>query len=555
MTRMLSGIIESFTPKISDEINGTVKEKLEELPVFLDNIFSNSMKLLDRNIPLEYLGWERMSPKEEIEHMKSGKYVYDMADSNVYIVKFIFRINKTDILEKPLYLIYADQGNITKMSGTRYVCSYIISDRSLSPSISGLFLKLQISKLNFTLVYKTILKNNEKINVDIKHSKILLLNIVDKLGKPITPSFLYLLCKYGISHFDPNMKLFLDSKNKGMKESLEEEYDIYTTVYGVLGSKPRGHLNSHYVPHDLVIAVKKGTGNIDLISTLIYCLDMLPDLAGEVVKYYGDIENEKEIAISLLARLLYKESYSMYRMREDTKQHLVTLEGYLDILTKNNLKYVGIEVEDFYQLIYELITRYQDLVVNFKDYHNNLNNKYMDILSYVSYDIYYTFNKIMLRINRRGKNITSKEISKTFSELSPKKIYSLVKTNGQNLALSVLDNTSDLIYPKATSIQEDQSRGDGVKRGRNNQFPANIKTLSAQQPLLGCVLYLLKSAPSGVLRRNPFLKTFADGNIIQPKHLDKTIRELHNVLSLAPTTNSDDNISELIENIEDIREN
>ena len=29
-----------------------------------------------------------------------------------------------------------------------------------------------------------------------------------------------------------------------------------------------------------------------------------------------------------------------------------------------------------------------------------------------------------------------------------------------------------------------QSRGDGVKRGRNNQFPANIKTLSAQQTLI-----------------------------------------------------------------------
>ena len=61
----------------------------------------------------------------------------------------------------------------------------------------------------------------------------------------------------------------------------------------------------------------------------------------------------------------------------------------------------------------------------------------------------------MLRVNRRGPTIASKEITKNFAELSPKKIFSLVKSSGQNLALSVLDNSSDLIYVKATSIQED----------------------------------------------------------------------------------------------------
>ena len=151
MTTLLKAVMEGFTPKVSEEINGTVDEKLKELPVFLDHIFSNSIKLLNPKIPFEYLGWERMSPKEEIDHMKASRYVHDMGDSNVYMVKFIFRINKTEIMEKPLYLLYADEGNVTKMSGTRYVASYIISDRSLSPSLSGLFLKLQISKLNLQI--------------------------------------------------------------------------------------------------------------------------------------------------------------------------------------------------------------------------------------------------------------------------------------------------------------------------------------------------------------------------------------------------------------------
>lgn len=454
MNKLLTAIMREFTPKVSKEINGTIDKKLEELPTYLDDVFRNGTKILHPGIPLKYVGWERMSPKEEIKHMTTSRYVHDMADSNIYMVKFKFNINGNEVMEKPIYLPYADLGNIVRFSGTRYVMSYILSDRSLSPSLAGLFLKLNISKLNFTTTHKVIIKNNEKITVDIKNSKILLLNIIDKLGNPITPTFLYLLCRYGMSYFDKNMKVFLDEDGSLSKE-LEIEHDIYTTQYHAYGGKPRRHMNVAYRPHCLCIAVPKGTGNIDLISTIIYSLDMLPDLAKDVVKVFGNIEKEKEVFVMMLSRILYKESYSMYRMLEDTKQHLNSLEGYLDLLTKNNLKYVDIHVNDFYELLYELVTRYQDLVVNFKDYHNNLNNKYMDVNSYIGFDVTYPYNKIMLRINRRGPTIASKEITKNFAELSPKKIFSLVKSSGQNLALSVLDNSSDLIYVKATSIQED----------------------------------------------------------------------------------------------------
>ena len=72
-----------------------------------------------------------------------------------------------------------------------------------------------------------------------------------------------------------------------------------------------------------------------------------------------------------------------------------------------------------------------------------------------------------------------------------------------------------------------QSRGDGVKRGRNNQFPANIKTLSAQQTLIGSLLYLIKAAPTGVLRRNMFLNTHPDGNIIVNDEVNNKIKNIY----------------------------
>ena len=516
-----------YTPKISKELNGTVKKEFEEIPAFLENVFSNSMKMLSPGIPLEFLGIEKVSPKEEIKYNTTTRYVHDIAESYLYMIKFVFRYNKKDIIEKPMYIPFAERGNLTKLSGTRYVVSQVVSDRSISPSNNGIFLKLMISKLNFSTVMKTIIKNQQKYAVSLLHSKLLLLNIDDKLGKPITPIFIYLLTKYGLSSYSRNLIFKYD-----VTENDYEDYDVYesTTI------KPRGHLATVYKPHNLKILVNKNHNDEPLIANLLYCLDMFPELSKDLINVYGNDKKEKEFFTMVLARLLYKDSYSLYRMLDDTKQHLMSLEGYLDAITAKNLRYVGIDVENFYKLLETILFKYSDLVVNFKDYHNNLNNKYLDVLSYITYNIYYTFNKVLLRINSRGPTITLKEVSKNLSELSSKKIFSIIKSSGVNLTLSVFDYSGDLIYPKSTAIIEDQSRGNGVERGRNNQFPASLKSLTAQQAVRGTLLYLGKSAPTPALRRNIFLDTH-DGNIMVPNHLLPTIEAFGELLKL----NKDDN--------------
>ena len=52
-------------------------------------------------------------------------------------------------------------------------------------------------------------------------------------------------------------------------------YNVYTTVYVTQGGKPRGHMDSGYVPHKISIAIKKEKDNLNLIGCLLYCLDIL----------------------------------------------------------------------------------------------------------------------------------------------------------------------------------------------------------------------------------------------------------------------------------------
>lgn len=76
-----------------------------------------------------------------------------------------------------------------------------------------------------------------------------------------------------------------------------------------------------------------------------------------------------------------------------------------------------------------------------------------------------------------------------------------------------------------------QSRGNGVERGRTNQFPPSLKNLTAQQAIRGTLLYLGKTAPTPALKRNIFLDT-EDGNILVPWYLEKPIDEFSELLKL-----------------------
>jgi len=76
-----------------------------------------------------------------------------------------------------------------------------------------------------------------------------------------------------------------------------------------------------------------------------------------------------------------------------------------------------------------------------------------------------------------------------------------------------------------------QSRGQGVRRGTNSQFPESTKTLKAYDLVLGSLLFLTKVAPSGRFRINIFADYSIDsGKINITKALKRTVSKLSKLL-------------------------
>ena len=97
---------------------------------------------------------------------------------------------------------------------------------------------------------------------------------------------------------------------------------------------------------------------------------------------------------------------------------------------------------------------------NCKDYNSDLNNRYIDMLYYLAYDLILGFNKVIIGINKRASKkaeVSVKEIRKLMdNELTSRKIFGLVKSSATNLAIMLADSVSDIKYPKITSMLEDQ---------------------------------------------------------------------------------------------------
>lgn len=582
MNSILEKCMEENTPKISEKIHGKAIEIFKNMPSYLDKKFASSMKMLDSSIPLKYLGYKHLTPKEEYKaNISSGtKTSIDLASSTLYMVEYLFEY-ENEKFKKPLLLPYAKRGNIVDISNTAYTIGPVLSDRVITPNDNGVFFRLDISKINVFAQSKNIRVNGRDTPTSVIYSSDIARVTVssDNIGKPVPPIALYLFAKYGIDKtlqkylkFRPDDYIFglypkgelecvhtdeeNDEENAEYEEklALQKRYEeikesgLYN-IYESTKVRPRSHRDTIYEGQDTYIAIKK-TINIEtfhenMITSIIYSLDMLPELGDDAYYLYEHAKNnptdkdacddEKEFWLLLLGRLIYKDAYSQARIIGDLRAHLNVLKGYLDQTAKDLIAVH--DLEDFFDLIGLTLKDFNKWVMHYKEYNSDVENRYVDMDYYTSYDISYTFNKVILNLNRRKSktagNLRFREVSKIFSEFSAKKIYSLVKSSATNLTMVVAsDVSSDLIYIKSTANLEDQSRGNGVNRGAKSQFPQSTRFIKGQDMFIGSGWFLGKKSPSPRFKANIFFDYDLETgkSLISEKNL-RTASEIEKMLS------------------------
>ena len=484
MNDLLSRTIDTYSPKVNKKItNGSAEEVLRTFPDFLDTIFKNAMNRLNPSVQLEYLGYRRVSPEEDYkknyqkwldgQQMGKSNAIYDLAGSDVYPIELRFTYMGV-AMNRLLYLPFANKGNLLTISDTKYNIVPVLSDNVISPSSKSIFIRLLIDKITFNSKHKNFIVNGIKIPGEVIHSPILRTNtkkLKDNIGKPLVATSLYLAAVYGLrgalikySKLEHN-DIIITNKDV---DKYRNEFDVYESTK----LKPRGLLVTGYLGHNIKICIRKSKVNSDnkdfiknYIFGIIYTLDLQPEYENDVMLML-DKSNETMFWKVMLGRVTFKNAYSVERMLSLIEEHIGLLEYYIDDYIRMKLQQTNIIIDDFFDLLHYILKNFNILTRNSIYYNSDINNRYIDMTYYLLFDIISGFNRVIMNLNKRAakkanldnKNLTENEVKTTFKdELSPKKIFRLVKAAAMNLAMSVASTSSDNMYTKLTVMLEDRN--------------------------------------------------------------------------------------------------
>ena len=465
----------------------------------------------------------------------TGKAQYDIASSDIYLVEYQFEYGgKT--FSRYIYLPYADDANIIHISGTKYHIVPVLSDTVISPSHKELFVRLLKNKLIFKSHLRNFVKDGKREPAHVVYTNIIENNKGSKepADKMLTSLSIYILGKYG---FKEAIRKYANRDDVIITDqdvdNLRDQYHVYESTK----SKPKQLRSMGYLGHNVKILVPKNNPPSmfleNFIYGIIYSLDILPDEGTDCVNVInsGNLKDEILFWRLTLGKISYKSTTSIMTMRDNIQEHYDTLEGYMDNLIQDKLAEKGVEIDNFFSLLALILGNFNTWLINSKEFNSDLSNRYVDILYYIAYDIILGFNRVIIGINKRSTKkdvVSADEIAKLFSlELTSRKVFGLVKSSATNITMVLADSVSDIKYPKITSVLEDQSRGNGVKRGSKTQFPESTKTLKGQDLVLGSLLFLTKVAPSPRFKVNMFFDYDAHtGRPLIPEKLDTTIKKL-----------------------------
>lgn len=477
MNTVLSNTIDKYCPKFNTNVtNGTAKQILETIPEYFDDIIRSSIKSVNPKIPFSYKGWRRMTPKEEFNITlvnENNKTNYDLAESYIYMAEFVFEFDGQEI-RRPLYLPYAEDGNIIRISNTQYHIIPVLSDTVISPSYNKVFVRLLKDKLTFEAESRNFVVNGKVTPGNIIYTNIVktnAMNIKDYIGKPLTATSIYVLGKYG---FAETMKRYFNTDKWIITNKDASQYAKDYNIYESTKIKPRSLKEPNYIPHNVKICIHKSIPITPLLENfiygIIYTLDILPNEENDLIKtVYNksitkvngvDIDTELLFWRIILGRVVYKNSFTTDRIIVDMMDHYDNLEGYLDNQIRIKLLENGLKTENFFDLLMKILENYNTWLINSKEYNSDIKNRYIDILYYIMYDLIVGFNKVVLAINKRVSKkaiVSLREIVKVLiSEMSPRKIFNIAKSRKPSLCLLTVDSSLDIKYPKITAVLEDQ---------------------------------------------------------------------------------------------------
>ena len=522
-----------------DVAQGLAVKEVRLVAEFLDRILATSHKSVEHP-EFKYLGYRKLNPFEEFNSeinkldgtLKASSVPADTTISDVVRYRFTFSF-EGELMTRDLFLPHIGLDSTMRISDVRYYVAPVLTDNIISPYKDHIFVKYFVDKIRVVSKEYSLLKNDIEITARIPYVENLYkLKAVTNINfGAITPLALFTLVKYGLGNKFGNSDVMIVDKGD-LKDYKNDNFIIYSSTGRQL---PEMKLIEP-VRHNWTIVIPANAGEyVRLLAvSILYAFDALPVLATQ----YADVRPSERIEFFkvLLARIQFKDTFSASGMVPSLEEHLRVLDTYTDEVIREMFAMMGLDIKDFYDFIFNVIDNYSYYKKKGLSNDSTIEDKHIEILYYLVYDIIEGFNKCFSGINKQIKNGngTYNAVFKTLNgkAIRLKTIFQVVKSKKKALPITPAITSGDCKVRYITSA-EIQERGLGAKEGSNTEaskFPTVIRQLRGMHLYYSMLLYLGKTAPTPLLRINLFAR-FKNKKICPPEDLVDTIKEIDRILT------------------------
>lgn len=544
MTPLFKDLLEKHTPTVNPHVmEGLACSYMKQAEQYIDTVLRSASKSFPEG--LEYAGYERCTPQEEFDEVtrpKNNRRTFDLARSDLFLVKYFFKFQGVDLGPRYIYLPFVSDGGLMHLGGALYHVTPVLSDKVISPGYDSIFVRLLRDKITFKRCYHSIVVNGIREVTQVVWSSIYRKARETGTSVPTTTRantclMHYLLARYGFTETFKRYAGFVPIA--GVDDEINDQ--LYPKDKWVICEssqiKPKTYLGSFYNATRLRLAIPIEHWNSSvqsMVAGFYYTVDHFPD---RITRAHLDHEFTWMI---LLGHIIFSGVYSEGNLFAKITEHFTSLSEYVDQIVVVKLREIGYEITDFYDLLFLVMRNFNEWVVQSGQSSTSMFGKTLEVLYYVLYDITagifrtnFRLNKLMTSKKANGSALTSKDIIAALNRnLKMGAIYGLA--SGKIVTGSV-SYSGDHMYPKITSILAEQESLPGATRGRKKRRSVNESHhFNPSMYVAGSLLFFSKSNPSPTTRCNPFVNLdMATATILptpdftpQLEKLDRMFREL-----------------------------
>lgn len=528
MDNELFDLVQEEIPKMDPRLrDGWAVHQIPSFELYIHRLW----KQVAKRFPpcLTYDGYRRCTPEEEFrvvsKLLKQTKSVYDIANNDVYLVKYNFSLHGKPIPDISYqYLPFLRQGSIMHIRGSKFMVSPVIADVGLSISSDNIFILMSRGKVTF---------RNEAINVTVdgrRQTTNMIYSQIYNVKSPVHMSRVttiphYLFCKFGFVQTLKNIDVdcvVLDHLNYKAADYPEEQWTKFTTPSIIVNTKAKKSLSS------LVIMVPKAQVTKTVIS-IIGCFFRVADRFPERITL-EDYDSPIIWRVLLGKLILGQEPEST--ILAQMNNHINSIDGYVDTMVSERVLRDGYHIDTIYDLFYIMLSDYQQLVNKWSTRPQALYGKSLLVHRYLGEDIQggisWIFFSIEKEFNKKG-DLTVSELKRTFKANLPfNKILSL--NSGKAFVKSV-STASDCLIHKVTSVvtMQTECSKNSKKKDKNTTF-GETQYVDPSILELGGVTNLPDRDPTGRSAFNNYAIIAPDGTILEnPKFKPLLDRIYHNI--------------------------